>query len=100
MQEIDPNIFLNASIYVDHKLSCLAESGDLIKPIDDGIFKSSNIIGEIGEFGLDKIKGRKEQDDITIFKSVGVAIQDFVVASGIYEKSKIESFGSEINLFD
>lgn len=100
MQEIDPRILQNASIYVDQKEVCLAESGDLIKPIDSGLFTSSHIKGEIGQYGLGEIEGRKSEDEITVFKSVGVAIQDFVVANKIYEKSMSESFGQEIRLFD
>ena len=100
MQEIDPEIISSASVFVDHKSSCIAESGDLIKPMDAGVFKASQIKGEIGEFTLKKIKGRRDENEITLFKSVGVAIQDFVVASGIFEKSKKEPFGLEFNLFD
>lgn len=100
MQELDPSILLNASIYVDDKKSCFAESGDLIKPITDGVFTASHIRGEIGEYALKKISGRKNKNEITVFKSVGVAIQDFVVASSIYEKSKTDSFGSDIRLFE
>jgi ornithine cyclodeaminase/alanine dehydrogenase-like protein (mu-crystallin family) len=49
---------------------------------------------------LGKISGSTTEKEITVFKSVGVAIQDFVVANRIYEKSRIHKFGIEINLFD
>ena len=49
---------------------------------------------------LNKIAGRESDKEITIFKSVGVAIQDFAVASDIYNSSLKKSFGQEINLFE
>lgn len=100
MQEIDPEIWKAAKIYVDQKEPCLAESGDLIKPINAGLFTADHIYGEIGQYSLKQIKGRTSDTEITIFKSVGVAIQDFVVANRIYEKALIAGFGQEINLFE
>lgn len=100
MQEIDPNILKDAKIFVDQKESCLAESGDLIKPINSGLFTKEHIHGEIGEFAAGKIEGRYSESEITVFKSVGVAIQDFVVANRIYEKSITNLFGQAIRLFD
>ena len=100
MQELDPGILKVSKIFVDQKEPCLAESGDLIKPINDGIFTKKHIHGEIGEFALGKINGRTSETEITVFKSVGIAIQDFVVANRIYEKALKESFGQTINLFE
>lgn len=99
MQEIDPLILQNALIFVDQKKTCLAESGDLIKPIKSKLFNEYHIKGEIGEYILGRIKGRENADDITVFKSVGVAIQDFTVANKIYDKSKSYNFGQDINIF-
>lgn len=100
MQELDPYVIKDAKVYVDQAESCLKESGDLIKPIKEGIMDQNNIAGEIGDFCLNKIMGRESQNEITVFKSVGVAIQDFTVATDIYNNSLKESFGQEINLFE
>ncbi len=100
MQELDPMILKAAKIFVDQKAPCIAESGDLIKPINDGVFTAEHIQGEIGEFALGNIPGRTSDTEITVFKSVGVAIQDFVVANRIYEKSLQNPFGQEIYLFE
>ena len=99
MQELDPYLIKNAKVYVDQVEPCLNESGDLIKPIRDGIIDENHIVGELGDFLLGKIKGRETNEDITLFKSVGVAIQDYAVATDIYNNSINESFGQEINLF-
>ncbi len=100
MQELDPFLIRDAKVFVDQKESCLKESGDFIKPISEGIISADHIIGEIGDFSLNKIRGRESEDEITIFKSVGVAIQDYAVATDIYNTSLTESFGQEINLFE
>jgi len=100
MQELDPQLLKAAKVYVDQAEPCLSESGDFIKPMGDGLFSADHILGEIGEYGLQKIAGRDNEDEITLFKSVGVAIQDFVVANRIFEKSQQLPFGKSVNLFD
>ena len=100
MQELDPILLKNAKIYVDQKEPCLAESGDLIKPINDGVFTADHLFGEIGEYALNTIEGRVSENETTVFKSVGVAIQDFIVANSIYEKALSSGFGQAINLFE
>jgi len=100
MQELDPLILRDAKVYVDQIESCLKESGDFIKPIAEGIFQNSHIVGEIGDFCLNKIAGRESENEITVFKSVGIAIQDYTVATDIYNYSLSAGFGQEINLFE
>jgi len=98
MQELDPLLIRNARVFLDSTEPCLKESGDLIKPILEGIFTQDHIAGEIGEVLLKRIGGRESDDQITIFKSVGVAIQDYVVATDIYNCSLEKGFGTEIRL--
>ena len=100
MQELDPLLIRDAKVYVDQMESCLKESGDLIKPISKGIISGNDIIGEIGDFSLNRIKGRESEDEITLFKSVGVAIQDYAVSIDIYNNSLEKSFGTEISIYE
>ncbi len=100
MQELDPEIINSSRVYFDDKEACLNESGDFIKAIKDPNIFNENIIGEIGEYVLRRIEGRTSSEDITIFKSVGNAIQDFKVANEIYNKSIDEKFGEEIRLYE
>lgn len=100
MQELPPQIIRDAKVYLDSAESCLKESGDLIKPINEGIIDEQHIVGELGDFLLNKIRGRETEEEITIFKSVGVAIQDFAVATDIYNYSLQADFGLDINLFE
>ena len=100
MQEIDPEIIKSSRIFLDDKEACLNECGDLIKAFKDPTIPNDNIIGEIGEYMLNKIDGRTSSDETTLFKSVGTAIQDFEVANKIYNKSLTEKFGDEIRLYE
>jgi ornithine cyclodeaminase/alanine dehydrogenase len=98
MQELDPWLIRDARVFLDQTEQCLKESGDLIKAMMDGIVNESHIAGEIGDFLLDRIAGRESEEQITIFKSVGVAIQDYAVATDIYNESLKQGFGLEIRL--
>ncbi len=86
MQEIDPAILVNGKVFVDSRKSVLKESGDLIKPINEGLLTDTVIEAEIGELINKETVGRQDQDDITIFKSVGLGVQDLFLANMIYEK--------------
>lgn len=100
MQELDPFLVKAAKVYVDQTAPCLSESGDLIKPLEAGIIQNDHLMGEIGDFVLNRLKGRESENEITIFKSVGVAIQDYAVATDIYNNALESGFGQEINLFE
>ena len=85
MQEIDEYTIKNAdSVFVDSKDAVLSESGDLIIPMDKGIIDACRINGEIGEVLSGRIKGRKNDNEITIYKTVGIAVMDVVTAYDIY----------------
>lgn len=98
MQELPDNLFSVASLYVDHRESCFSESGDIIIPVSKGTFNPGNYKGEIGELISSKIAGRTSQDQITVFKSVGVAIQDLAIASFAYAKACETGIGNDIKL--
>ena len=86
MQELDPLIIKEGKLFVDSRESVLKESGDLIKPIAEHIFTGSVIEAEIGELINEKTVGRHTDNEITIFKSVGLGVQDLFVANAIFEK--------------
>ncbi|MCB2219212.1 MAG: ornithine cyclodeaminase family protein [Bacteroidetes bacterium] len=86
MQEVDPAVIKSGRLFVDSRESVLKESGDLIKPINENIFTDAVIESEIGELISKKAEGRQNNHEITIFKSVGLGVQDLFVANGIYEK--------------
>ncbi len=88
MQELDSKIFKRCDkIYFDSKAAVLAEAGDILIPLKEGKVKEADFTGDIGEYLLNKIPGREGEDEIIVFKSVGVAAQDLVTAGEIYKKA-------------
>jgi ornithine cyclodeaminase len=86
MQEIDPVIIKAATLFVDSKESALKESGDLIKPVNANIFDDTIIKAEIGEYITKGSSNGKYRSDLTIFKSVGLGVQDLYVASALFDR--------------
>ena len=88
MQELDPAIFARCGkLYFDSRAAVLAESGDITKPLADGTLREEQFTGDIGDVLLGRVPGRENDDEIIVFKSVGVGIQDLVAAKTIYEKA-------------
>jgi len=80
MAEIPAQTLLRAKVVVDQRQACMAEAGDLVKPIGRGIFTADHIHAELGELVSRKAAARERADEITVFKSVGIAVQDLVTA--------------------
>lgn len=98
MQEIDENLVCNAKVYVDTKNGVFNESGDLIIPVNKGIYSFDKVMGELGEVILNKVKGRESEEEITLFKTVGSSVLDVVTARRIYEKALENKVGEIVNL--
>ncbi|MGB9839776.1 ornithine cyclodeaminase family protein [Thermovenabulum sp.] len=99
MQEIPEEAVLKADkIYVDSLEACMAEAGDLIIPINKGVINKEKITGEIGKLLTGELPGRTSESEITMFKSVGLAVQDVVTAAKIYEKALELGLGKNITL--
>jgi ornithine cyclodeaminase len=97
MQEIPSEIYARADkVFVDSKDAVLAESGDLIIPINQGLFDESVISGELGQLAAGRIEGRTSDDEITVFKTVGIGVQDVVTAGEIYKKAIENGTGVEV----
>jgi ornithine cyclodeaminase/alanine dehydrogenase-like protein (mu-crystallin family) len=79
--EIRPATVCRARVVVDHRASALEEAGDLIGPMNQGLIDESHFSTELGEIVLGRSPGRQSADEITLFKSVGVAIQDLCAAA-------------------
>ncbi len=98
MQELPEDLFSVASLFVDQKDSCFSESGDIIVPMKKGTYKPENYKGEIGGLISSKIIGRVSPDEITVFKSVGLAIQDLAIANFAYTKACRGNIGQDIKI--
>ena len=84
MCEVDGNAVLRASVFVDTREGALAEAGDLIQPIEQGLWSPSSIQGDLHELVTGRTTRESEQE-VTLFKSVGVALEDLVAARQVFE---------------
>jgi alanine dehydrogenase len=98
MQEIPAETVARARVVVDSRSASLAEAGDLIIPLAEGLISNASIHGEIGEVAAGQISGRRADQEITFFKSVGVAVQDVAVAELILRRAEEIGLGLEVDL--
>jgi ornithine cyclodeaminase/alanine dehydrogenase-like protein (mu-crystallin family) len=98
MQEVPADTVLRARVIVDHRSSALAEAGDLLIPIRQGRYSADRIAGELGEVASGRKPGRVSPDEITFFKSVGVAVQDLTAAVRIHANAQRLGLGTTVRL--
>jgi len=99
-RELDTNAVRRARLYVDRRESALAEPGDILMPMQEGAIGPDHIIAEIGELLLERGQrlGRQSDDDITLFKSLGLAVEDVAAAHHIYRKARASGNGTWLTL--
>ena len=85
-RELDTDIIKEAKVVVDSREAVMEEAGDILIPIGEGAITEDHIHAELGEVVLGRKEGRTEEDGLTVFKSVGLAIQDSSVASLVLRK--------------
>jgi ornithine cyclodeaminase/alanine dehydrogenase-like protein (mu-crystallin family) len=97
MQEVPAETVARALVVVDSRSATLAETGDLIQPMQAGLFGEEHIYAELGEIVLGRKTGRQSPDQITYFKSVGVAVQDAMAAQLALQNARRLGLGVEVN---
>jgi len=98
MQEVDSETIRRAKVIIDSRQGSLAKAGDLIAPLQQGVVNEKHIHAEIGEIIAGLRPGRESMDEITYFKSVGVAVQDVAAARRVLDKATELGLGAEVEL--
>jgi len=98
VQEIPAETVCRAQIVVDHRESAPAEAGDLMIPLQRGWITEADIHTELGEILNGKAVGRTSDDAVTLFKSVGVAVQDLAAASLAFARAEAGRLGTVVPL--
>lgn len=98
MQEVDEETVRRAKIVVDSLPACLAETGDLIIPLEKNIISKLDIHAEIGQLINGERPARESREEITFFKSVGVAVQDAAAANEILRSAEAQGLGTVVKL--
>ena len=97
-REIDSAGMARAKVFVDSMATAQKKSGDMLLAIADGAIDEAHIQGELGDVIAGAIAGRTGPQDITLFDSVGLAMQDLVIGSLLVERARTKGIGQEIDL--
>jgi ornithine cyclodeaminase len=96
-REVDGATMAAARIFVDRRESALNEAGDYLLAAKEGVVTPESIVAEIGELLTGAKSGRTSDDEITLFKSLGLAIEDVVCADYLYCKALSDNLGTWVN---
>ena len=80
MREGDDDLVARAEVFVDTRAGALKEAGDLVQPIERGVFARENVRAELSDLARGDHPGRRSADEVTLFKSVGTALEDLCAA--------------------
>jgi alanine dehydrogenase len=98
LREIDGATLARAKIVVDSRDAIMAECGDILLALAEGSLAENAIHGEIGEVLAGTKPGRSHADEITLYKSVGIAIQDVATAQLVYHKALDQNIGTNVEI--
>jgi alanine dehydrogenase len=93
-QELDGRILQRARIFVDDIRQCRTD-GEINVPLAQGLISEADVAGEIGEVIVGKVQGRTSDDEITVFDSTGIALQDSATVPLEYERARAAGVGIE-----
>ncbi len=97
-REMAPELVTRGRLFVDSRAAAVVESGDVVMGIKEKRFAESHIAGEIGEVVLGRVDGRLNEQSITIFKSLGMAVEDVVTADLVFRRAVETGAGTELTL--
>lgn len=92
-RELDTHAVARARLFVDRIESARNEAGDFLIPRQEGAITDAHILGELGDVLLGRVAGRNRPTDITIFKSLGIAVEDLAAAHYVLQKAEAANVG-------
>jgi len=92
-REMETALVRDARVFVDSRAGALAEAGDIVIPIGEGAIEPSHIAGELGDVIGKRAPGRQRARDITIFKSLGMAVEDLAAARLAFDRASERGLG-------
>lgn len=97
-REMAPELVARARLVVDSRAAALVESGDVVQGIREGRFTDAHVAGELGEVAAGRVAGRRDGVEVTIFKSLGMAVEDVVAADLVFRRAQAAGAGTELVL--
>jgi ornithine cyclodeaminase/alanine dehydrogenase-like protein (mu-crystallin family) len=92
-REVDPELVARARLFVDSRAAALQESGDIVQPIREGRFGEDHVVAELGQVVGGVRPGRTDAAQVTLYKSLGLAIEDIVAAGLVYRRAVERKLG-------
>jgi alanine dehydrogenase len=86
-RETPSDLIARGRVFVDSREAAMKEAGDVLLAIEDGSITRDHVAGELGEVILGKIRGRESPEQVTIFKSLGLAVEDVAAARLVYDQT-------------
>ena len=96
-RELDSAAVKMSRLFVDKRESAMAEAGDFLLPKLEGLLGDEHILGELGDVLLKRVEGRTNGNQITLFKSLGLAVEDVAAVRHIYTKAKASGAGTTMS---
>jgi ornithine cyclodeaminase len=97
-RELDSRAVGMGRVFVDRRESALNEAGDLLIPMNEGAFGADHIRAELGEVLVGRAGGRGSREEITIFKSLGIAVEDLACARFLHDEARAAGAGTWVEL--
>jgi len=97
-RELDTAAVVRACLFVDRRESALHEPGEILTPLREGAIREDHIVGEIGELLIGKVAGRRAADEVTLFESLGLTVEDLAAARHIYHQALEQGRGVSLAL--
>ena len=97
-RELDTEAVVRSRLFVDRRESTVNEAGDFLFPKEEGAIDDTHIVAEIGEILLGRATGRGSEEEVTLFKSLGLAVEDLASAHYVLERARAEGVGTRVEL--
>jgi ornithine cyclodeaminase/alanine dehydrogenase-like protein (mu-crystallin family) len=97
-RELDSQLVARSRLYADRRESLLSEAGEFLITKGEGLIGDDHIVGEIGEVLTGRAPARTSPDEVTLFKSLGIAVEDLASAHRIYEIARERELGTWVEI--
>jgi len=97
-RELDASAVARSRLFVDRRESALNESGDFLLARDEGMVGDDHIVAELGEVLLGEASGRETADEVTLFESLGLGVEDVAAARLVYDEAERQGVGTVVEL--
>lgn len=97
-RELPAQTVAAARLFVDDRTATLSEAGDILLAIADGAIDESHVVGTLGEVIIDQVEGRTDAQQVTIFESLGLGLEDIAAAAHVYAGAVAAGIGTDVDL--